>query len=152
MSLDPQSIQSAINEIKARQKWFENKLDEFARRVAEKGCSIATANYRSNDGTVVVSVEPYGKGYVIRASGEDVCFLEFGAGVSTNSGHPYADKMPFEVRPGSWSEEHAQHYSKHKYWYYDKKKYYGITPTMAMYRTQWQLQYDVYQIAREVFK
>lgn len=152
VSLSADGIAKAIQEVKLRKKWIESKMDEFARRVAEKGCVIAQKNYQSPEGKVVVSIEAIDNGYVIHANGRDVCFLEFGAGVSTSTDHPYASEMPFEVRPGSWSEEHSKQFSEKGYWFHNGKKMYGISPTKSMSRTVWQLEYDVYQIAREVFK
>jgi len=72
--------------------------------------------------------------YLIRAEGDDICFLEFGSGYGVDNGHEWAVEMPFQVFPGSWSVGDSQQFAMRGYWYSPSGHYYKSIPaTRAMF-------------------
>lgn len=71
--------------------------------------------------------------YKLIAQGKEVCFYEFGAGMASDPSHPWAQEMPFEVNPGSWSKDHSRQFSDKGFWFYRKTSYSYIPATRAMY-------------------
>lgn len=99
---------------------------------------------------IVVS-EPTENGYKITASGEDVLFIEFGAGDAAGSDNGLYDEVPESARPGSWSETHAQMYSKLGYWYFGGHKFTAVPTSPAFYYAYEAIVQALPQMAREVF-
>lgn len=86
----------------------------------------------------VTSIEEIPNGYMLTASGEDVGFLEFGAGVFTEA-NEFADEVGYPVTPWSWSESHphsenpnARYGAKNGFWWWSNIRYTGLTPTRGM--------------------
>lgn len=151
LELSEEGIRKAISELNQHKAEVESKTRQLAERLATLGKRIATSGY--SGGKVNVTVIPTENGFEIDANGVDVCFLEFGAGVNASaSKNPLSSRMPFEVRPGSWSEQNAKQFSEKGYWYYDGKKYTGIPQRNAMYSAYRSIMDNVYIIAKEVFK
>ena len=100
MTLDPKSISDGIAEIEAWWAWIFKKARELNERLAEAirqdaETGFATAEY-DGERDVKVVAEPMsdGKGWVIKASGKSMLYLEFGAGVSMNKGDPHPNRPP----------------------------------------------------------
>ena len=74
------------------------KANELCRRLAEIGKVRAELDFSNAiyDGTndVTVHVEPIDNGYVVRATGGAVMFIEFGAGVYHNGSGSYPGELP----------------------------------------------------------
>ena len=122
-SLDPNSIQNAVNEMKAYQRDFQEKCQRFRELVAERirwsadrGFNSAVADYtilrlpadRSRRpeqmspimaSNIHVTVVPGEECSVVRAVGKDVLFIEYGAGVHFN-GNPGDSPNPWGVQQG----------------------------------------------------
>ena len=130
-----------------------DKAQELCERLAEIGSDQAFNTYGSG---VVVSVFPKENGAVIRADGQEVCFLEFGAGATTNPFHPMAKNFTqetgYEVRKGSYSEQHARQFSEKGFWVWEGEKYTHIMPRAGLWRGEQEIVMRVYEIAKEVFK
>ncbi|MBR5873109.1 MAG: hypothetical protein IKY90_01065 [Oscillospiraceae bacterium] len=81
---DKDSINKALKQVRAYQKDFKKKEQEFIKRLAEIGVSVATAGFEAAayDGTKDVSVrmERRGNKVAVIAEGETVGFIEFGTG------------------------------------------------------------------------
>lgn len=151
--LNPISIWRAEREYKRLWREFDRKVDIFIERVAEYGREHADEGF---GGAVSVTLEPIDNGYAIVASGQAVGFLEFGAG-ATVSPDDFAAQVSYEVRPGSWSETHAQMYSNTLenfgvgWWVFGGVVYYAVQPTNAM-QWAWEAVTTVWRdIAEEVF-
>ena len=100
-----------------------------------------------------VTIEPTEKGCKLVANGEDVCFLEFGAGVSTKSWQGEGQEGLPPIYPGSWSEtEGVGQFANQGYWIYGNELYKGIEPTMGMYHASKQMLTDCIEEARKVFE
>lgn len=147
--LDLASVNAALEELTRYIDSFTARCEEFAGRLAKYGADVAGLLF--GNGTVM-TVEKVSDGvYTITANGERVCFIEFGAGVFSDSSHPYASEVPIKVYPGSWSEDHAQTYQQwvangRKGWYR-----YNRYPRYAMLTAYNRMVDYVPELAREVF-
>ena len=156
LELSPESCRDALDELKKYQREISPKLDEVCRRLAELGAQEARMRFARADhgnGGVTVTVEKIDNGYKIVASGHDVYFIEFGTGV--NAGVGYGDSgvpaTSVPVYPGSWSEQHAQEFSRYGYWWWQGEKLQGTEAEMPMYYAGKAIRENEVRIAREVF-
>ena len=69
----------------------------------------------------------------LTARGEDVGFLEFGAGFGTVSDE-FATQAGYEIYPGSFSIHNQQMFARRGYWTFDGAEYRGIMATHGMQR------------------
>ena len=150
--LDPTSVSRAEREIKRLIKWYEKKVDEFLVELAEIGKRAAQGAYGS---AITVTVEAIANGVCIRANGDAVVFLEFGAGSQVNEGNMFANVMPFDVRRGSFSDskvppgEYAR--NNYEYWTFGGQRLEYVTPVNGMQKAYEAMQQDVKTLARKVF-
>ena len=101
----------------------------------------------ATDGNTDYSVRVYGsqaKNYVkLTASGEDVGFLEFGAGATVATDDPFVEQVGYTVDSASWSATHPStnphtvKYWSHGYWLWGETRdsqipYTEIEPTLGM--------------------
>ena len=158
---DAASVQAAIREVEAYKKWVVSKTNELAERLSEYGLRCVQVGYAAalydTDKTqrdVVISVEQRGEGqYAICAYGFDVLLLEFGSGIKYGGGHPLDSELG--MGPGTFPGQ--THVPDPGYWWYkgeDGKSHYSVgnAPSMVMYLTGLELQWEVERIAKEVFR
>lgn len=90
------SIEQAIKDITAYRTKLKRLEEELPKALAEFGATYAQAAYDTNihnvywDGksdhtNIKVTAEPTEKGWRVLAEGDEVCFVEFGAGVFFNA-------------------------------------------------------------------
>lgn len=159
MSLSTSDIERAIQELTDYQNWIQRKAGELAERLAVYGGLDARIGFSRAiyDGPrdIEVTVEPRGKNkYAIIASGEEVLFVEFGAGVRYGYGHP--DAVKHGMGPGTYPIPPGKgHWDDTDGWYIPPEKggghTYGNPPAMAMYRAGKDLRNELTRIARDVF-
>lgn len=155
VSLSPDGIQKAIDEVLKLQKRLngdrmDNAIFDISTRIMGKAGEIYGPSVR-------VTTEPAAKGRDVVASGKAVMFLEFGAGTQTDVGHPYAANAPAEIRPGSYSETHAQMFSStnedgNGYWVFGGKVYHYVMPRRALYEAVNYVAPDIAEIVKEKFE
>ena len=156
---DPSSYDAAIREIKAYKEWVKEKSMELCKRLADIGLSVAQIYFIPSNGNtdVTLSVEPLNNGYMLRADGADVCFMEFGAGVTAGLGYDTSQVTPpVDISPGSWSEAHNGPFFKsggypHGSWYYQGQQMNSIVPQMGMAHAVKEITQRIEQVAQEVF-
>ena len=127
---------------------LQDRCAELARRLCEIGEPIIRQVHGHH---ARVWTEPIENGYKIVAEGEDVLFIEFGAGRAAGSENALYDAVPPEARPGSWSETHAQMYSRYGFWVFAGRIYHEVQPTPAFYYAYEYMVQNLPMIAREVF-
>jgi len=131
--MDPASVRRAERRYERELLKFERKVDQFLAEIAELGRSTAESGY---GGMITVTVEPISNGYAINAAGEDIIFLEFGAGDSVNSGNIFAGQTGVDVRPGSYSEQNPRQprpsYHIDGFWIFGNTIYTQVRPRNAM--------------------
>jgi len=157
VNLSESSINQAIKDVKAYQKWIDAKTKILLEKLALVGAQEASVRFASAmyDGINDVSIEasPTSTGWMISARGDAVCFLEFGAGVYHNPGEPYPEPRPTGV---VGIGEYGQKKGKRRGW-----KFYsesgelvftrGTPATLSMWYATTEMQREVERIAREVF-
>lgn len=127
----------------------KKKLEEVARRLCEIGEPIIRqvhGNHASD-----IHTEPTKSGFKIVAEGEDILFIEFGAGDAAGSENDKYDAVPSEARPGTWSMNHAQMYSRYGFWVFGGHIFREVQPTPAFYYAYEYMVQRLPMIAREVF-
>lgn len=157
MSLSVNSIDNAITELKAFRDSLERKKDKLLEELANIGVKEASVRFTTamydgvNDSSV--SLETTNGGYVIKAEGHAVAFIEFGAGVYHNSGEPYPNPRPDGiVGIGEYGKGHG----KRQAWgFVDDSGELVIThgnpAAMPMWYASEEMRSKILKIAREVF-
>lgn len=150
IELSPQSCDRAVRELNRYNKETRPKLDEICRRLAEIGAEAARAALKLDNGNTDATIENPVKtedGYKIVMSGEDVYFVEFGTGEFT---YPHGNQVSVPVYPGSWSEQHAQQFSKYHFWWYGGEQYEGTPAYRPMLRAGQAIRKAMPQVMKEV--
>lgn len=155
-ALTGEGIDEMIAGVEAYQKWIDEKTKELARRLAEHGATYASlgfsrAIYTGIPANADVTVNGDGTRYIVRADGEAVLFLEFGAGVTYGYGHPEAEKNG--MGPGTYPGQ--THAMDPKGWWIPKSAggghTYGNPPNAPMYNAVRNIETELARIVREVF-
>lgn len=155
---DTKSINAAIKQIEQHKKDFLVKEQEFVRRLAEIGVSVASAGFATADydgvNDVTVTLEHRGNKAAVVASGETVGFIEFGTGIKypewDNSGMEYTPPKHGTYGKGQGANPHG--------WYFSLSPgakaihTYGNPPAEAMRTARDVMVERVIQIAREVWR
>ena len=156
ISLSEKSVGEAIKELRQYKKSLDMKMQELCRKLAEMGAVKVSLGYARAPYTgtkdISVSVEPIDKGYAIKASGESLLFVEFGAGVTHGYGHPQAAE--FGYGPGTYPPINPNNpkWDNPKGWYIPGGEHtYGNAPSATMYQTAKELEEEVLRTAMEVF-
>ena len=93
-AFDTQSLDRAIKQLQDYQKGLEEKAQTVAQRLADIGMRYAQVIFENApyDGIKdnAITVDKTEKGYSVKASGQTVLFIEFGAGVTYPDDHPQA--------------------------------------------------------------
>ena len=118
----------------------ERTLDGI-REVIEEAEQIVITKYSlqgNGNNDFKTSIKQIKDGWQLTVSGEDVGFLEFGAGVFTQA-DDFAEEVDYPVEPGSWSESHehssnpnARYFAKNGFWWWHNIRYTGLYPTRGM--------------------
>lgn len=132
---DSSSLTTAIAELMNYQRKLQIAGEKAAERLADIAVSVANKNFSNavffgNDDYSVSKVRTQ-YGWSVVASGEDIFFLEFGAGTTTER-DSFANDSGVAVAPGSWSDTHKRMFSNHGFWYYKGLKIYGTGASHAM--------------------
>lgn len=135
--------------------WLRRKANELSKRLAEIGVEKANMYFSEAiyDGIYDFEVhyEPRFNGCVVRASGEKVLFIEFGAGL-IGDGHPEAAENG--MGPGTYNPSSGNWKNPSGWWYsgFDGSRHtYGNPPNMPMYNTVKELEAELDRVVQEVF-
>lgn len=103
---DSDSINAAIKALTKWEKERERKIDLYMQKLTQVG---EVAAQRAFGPGVTVKSHKDGRGrWEIRADGDQVVFLEFGAGVYTTD-HGLSTPLNILIYPGGWSETEGEH-------------------------------------------
>lgn len=149
-------IDRLMQETKRWEIWQKQKTNELLERLAALGASSASVRFARAIYTglkdVNVTAEPISGGWVIKAEGESVLFLEFGSGITYGGGHPEAAEHG--MGPGTYPQGKG-HWDDPRGWYLPKEKggghTYGNPPAMAMYEARKTIEQELPRIVKEVF-
>ena len=157
MSLSIESIENAITELKAFRDSLDRKKDKLLEELAKIGVKEASVRFTTamydgvNDSSV--TLETIADGYCIKAEGQAVAFIEFGAGVYHNPGEPYPNPRPSGiVGIGEYGKGHG----KRQAWGYKDDSgelviTHGNPAAMPMWYASEEMRSKILKIAREVF-
>ena len=138
-SLAPSSIDAAIKQLEDYSKDLDRKAQELCKRLADMGAMYAEWNFSgvlyAGDIDYNITVDRVDANtYAIKAKGETVLLMEFGAGVKHGYGHPQAAE--FGMGPGTYPDGKG-HWNDPKGWWFGEKgnwtHTYGNAPGMPMY-------------------
>ena len=147
LEITQQGLNDAVNLLR---KVNQSRIDTVMERLCEMGQNAAQTAF---GGEVSVTWARSGNGYSVTANGEQVCFLEFGAGVASNAAHPFADDVSFSVAPGSWSQTHGLGQFKpgeREYWFYQKELYTEIPEVHGMWNAFVAITENISKVWQEV--
>lgn len=155
--LSVSGIQKIQDELKEYKRWQKDKAKELAERLAMLGASVASIRFSRAVYTGMrdanVSVVAIPNGYAVKADGEFVLFIEFGAGITYGTGHPEASE--FGMGAGTYPDGKG-HWDDPKGWYLPKDKggghTYGNPPAMPMYEARKAIEQELPRIVMEVFR
>lgn len=154
--LSVSGIQKIQDELKEYQRWQNDKAKELIERLAMLGASVASIRFSravyAGMRDAAVSVVAIQNGYAVKADGESVLFIEFGAGITYGTGHPEASD--FGMGPGTYPDGKG-HWNDPNGWYLPKSAggghTYGNPPAMPMYEARKQIEQELPIIVKEVF-
>lgn len=158
VKIDVDSIDKAIDELKAYRDELSDKLESFMDALLSVGFTEASARASSFMG----DSEPASvtKEYIVKSKdkivatialvGKDAIFIEFGAGIVFNPvDHPYAGQLGYG--PGTYPGQ--THVPMPGYWYYGSGKLsVGTEAKMPIYFASEAIRNNAVQKAMEVFK
>ena len=155
---DPKSVNEALKRLDQYKKDFLAKEEEFVKRLAEIGVSVAREKFAAAeyDGVkdVTVRLEFNGDRAAVIAEGETVGFIEFGTGIR----HPEWNNSGMEYTPPKHGTYGKGHGARPKGWFYYPKegeparRTFGNPPAEAMRTARDTILEQITQIAREVWK
>ena len=157
MSLSADSIDNAIAELKSYRDSVKVKMDKLVMRLGEIGVREASVRFTTamydgvNDSSV--TLEPIAEGYCIKAEGNAVAFIEFGAGVYHNTGEPYPNPRPDGI---VGIGEYGKGYGKRPAWGFRDESgelviTHGNPAAMPMWYASEEMRSKILKIAQEVF-
>ena len=118
LRLSDAGLRDAERKIQEYKATLNQKAQEFAKALAQKGIDVATVRFANaqyaGDNDVTVEHDPVQtpNGFAIVAHGKAVAFIEFGTGVMHSA---YGGELPDGVgEHGTYGKENG----KHKRWYY----------------------------------
>lgn len=156
VTMGASSLDRAVKELRVYEKWIEQKTAALTERLATLGAYEATVRfsraYYDGNKNVTVSVEPIPSGWKVVASGQAVCFIEFGAGVYYNGSEPYPERPAGVAGIG----EYGQGKGKQNTWGYysdggELILTHGTPAAMPMHHAGRMMEQELLRIAREVF-
>ena len=150
---DSNSITKALAQIRQYEREFKAKEQEFVRRLAEIGVSVAETGFAPADydgeNDVRVRLVKTSNGYSVEAFGESVGFIEFGTGVK----YPEWDSTNMEYTPPKHGTYGKGQGANPKGWFYGHRQHtYGNQPAEAMRTARDEMVDRVIKIAREVWR
>ena len=157
ISLSTSSIDNAMKELKAYKFSLEHKKDKLLEELANIGLEEATLRFTGavydRETNTDLDVKRTADGYVIVASGKDVAFIEFGAGIHYNKRGGYPGKKPDGI---SEIGEYGKGYGSRHVWGYPTedgsiKLTHGNPAAMPMWYASEEMRSKILKIAREVF-
>lgn len=145
--LSTESIDNAISKLTDYLEEFEHNAEELIDVLVTDGAAVAQAMYGGWDVEAIPSSD--GMNGRIDVVGDMPAIAEFGAGSATE---PVGfENMPDDVYEGSYSEEHAQQYSRFGVWFFGGQPYTEVPPHHGLLAAKEYIIAESTNIAREVF-
>lgn len=121
----------------------------LVQELIKEGSTVANAQFGG-----MTTVTPNQKGFSI--SGTTAIIAEFGAGLATDTAHPFASNMSKDVpiAVGSYSKEHQGEFFKtgYKYWHFESTKMDRVLPRRGMYKGMEHMRQNLQKIAKRLLE
>lgn len=163
ISINPLSLKSVLSardKLRFLAKDYEVKALEVCQELANISANVIqnrlTVSALTNQCEIpTVVVEPIDNGYRVKATGNDVLFLEFGTGITHKNS--WGDENGVSVGSWSLSPQGKGHYAQPQGWfYYDKNGYpkmtKGIESTKAFWFAIKEVQAQAPEVVRKVLE
>jgi hypothetical protein len=165
-ALSAKSLNDAAKQVERIKKQYIAKNKTFVKELAKSGI-VEARNHLVGDGDSeppdFYTDNPYAtsgtKGAyaesTLRLQGEDVAFVEFGAGVHYN-GHPNSSPNPLGVKLGYTIGSYGWHQGLEDHWWYkgddgEQHLSQGTEATMPLFHASEHIKQEYMRIAKEVF-
>ena len=126
LGLSTESIQSAIRELESVNEHIEWGVADLVDALASEGGEVANDAYGGM--ATAMGYRTSETEGVVTAIGDAVGFAEFGAGDTTMIPE-FENPAPFDVYPGSWSEQEGSgEYARTGVWHFGGKEYRYVYP------------------------
>lgn len=163
--LSAESLTKASDRVKKLQRAYVNKTRQFVKALCDKGISVMSDNLigKGDSEPPEIPTKPHvfmgsKDGHmqaVLRLRGEDVMFVEFGAGIHYNSPagtspHPKGLELGYTI--GSYGMGQGAN----DFWHYEDDngiwvRSYGTEATMPMWKADMAIRNEFESIAKQVF-
>lgn len=157
--LSKKSIDKAIRELREEKKRQEKLIDDFMDKLATEVTNIILSRFLEasgrgwNSNVTTPTFRREGHNRIIHAGGEQIAFLEFGAGAEAGPGvFPTIGNVTADFTPGSWSAEHGRTYQAWEAGGYVGMYPYEQPPARGFDTAIAELPYLIKKCADEVFK
>ena len=162
IELSKASVDSAISQLKEYLQLLNDKNALFVKRLAELGIPIIDEKIEASAGDAdkyhdtQIKIHSYGdySEATLTVSGQDILFIEFGAGIHYNEGSSAAHAGQFGYGVGTYpGQTHAR--DPKGWWYRDEtgapQHSYGQQATAPMLQASHEIIANIRKIAREVY-
>ena len=167
-ALSAESLEKAASRVRKLQRAYVNANREFVKRLTARGITVMSENLYGRGDTeppeistphVMMGLRDGIVSATLRLRGEDVMFVEFGAGITYNgpagsSPHPLGVELGYTI--GSYGKGNG----RKEYWFYDEvdeegdvhtQVSYGTEATMPMWKADQAIKNEFASIAKQVF-
>lgn len=168
VSLNPRSVENAIQELKAYRDSMESKCRTICERLTSLGAVRASMEFSLaaytgpkdfNISVEEVEGEPGKIAYRVIADGESVLFIEFGSGIAFDNAkyaHPMAKEITPKMGPGTYPCPPGKgHWDDPGGWWLPPEKggghTFGNPAGMPMYLASRTMRDEIERVAKEVF-
>lgn len=166
-ALSAESLEKAAYRVRKLQRLYANKNREFVQELLKAGIKVINANKAPDRGDseppedvtmphVMMGNRDGVMTATLRLRGEDVMFIEFGAGISYNT-QVGGSMNPLGVQLGYTIGSYGMGQGAHEYWFYEDKddhetkKSYGTEAMMPMWKADQEIRQKFASIAKQVF-
>lgn len=155
LEMNVEGVEKLIQSFTLYSQSLDDKLGQLCDKLSELGVETARAWYETGvvmggqHETPEVEVVPTNEGCMIRAYGDTVFFLEFGAGIYAQTNEMNTEGL--DTTPASWSKDHAQEFYKYGRWHHGDVEYVGIEPYSGMNQARASILQMIDIYAREIF-
>ena len=164
-ALSAKSLNDAAKQVERLKKQYIAKNKTFVKELAKSGIVEARnhlVGYGDSEPPDFYTDNPYATGNngtyaesTLRLQGEDVAFVEFGAGVHYN-GHPNSSPNPLGVKIGYTIGSYGWHQGLEDHWWHEDENgvtviSYGTEATMPLFHASEHIKQEYKRIAKEVF-
>lgn len=141
MNLTIRGFDELITKLDNADSLFSQALADIGQLMLEAEQIVVTKYSLQGNGNTdyKTNVKPIENGWQLTVSGDDVGFLEFGAGVFVNANNEFVQEVDYPVKSGSWSVSHehssnpnARYFAKNGFWWWSNIRYTGLSPTRGM--------------------